>query len=94
MNCSSDSMTYNINYDTDCKKEIKKLCKKNTTLEIALRKKINQILEMPNHFKPLSVPLQNRRRVHILKCFVLTYTIIEETKTVKFLSFTHHDDAY
>jgi len=87
-------MAYCIEYDPDCKKEIKKLCRKNTTMEKALRKKIEQILENPYHFKPLKNPLQYRRRVHILNCFVLTYSIIEETRTVKFLSFTRHDNAY
>lgn len=102
MNCLSDPMPkslkkqsyWNLDFDPDCKKEIKKLCKKNTTLESALRKKIKQILEMPHHFKPLGNLMHNRRRVHILNCFVLTYSIIEESKTVKLLSFTHHDKAY
>jgi YafQ family addiction module toxin component len=87
-------MPYSIEYDPECKKEIQKLCRKNTTLETTLKKKMEQILEMPHHFKPLSNPMQHRRRVHILKSFVLTYTIFEDNKTVKFLSFTHHDKAY
>jgi toxin YoeB len=87
-------MQYSFEYDPDCKKEIKKLCRKNTVLQKALMKKIGQILEAPYHFKPLANPMQHRRRVHILKSFVLVYTIIEETNTVKFLGLTHHDEAY
>ncbi|MFH0884300.1 MAG: type II toxin-antitoxin system RelE/ParE family toxin [Candidatus Micrarchaeota archaeon] len=87
-------MVYSLELSVDCKKEIAKLCRKNPVLEEALRKKIIQILEMPNHFKPLRKPLQNKRRVHVMNCFVLIYEVIEETKTVRLLCFSHHDDAY
>lgn len=87
-------MPYFLEYEITCQKDIKKLCKKNKVLEDALRKKIEQILAAPHHFKPLSAPLQNKRRVHIMNCFVLIYEIIEETKSVRLLKFSHHDDAY
>jgi len=87
-------MAYNLEYSESCKTDIRKLCHRNSVLENALRKKINQILEMPQHFKPLRAPLQNRRRVHIMNCFVLIYEVIEETKSVRLLKFSHHDDAY
>ena len=87
-------MDYSFEYSPECKKEVKKLCKNNLPLQSALKKKIEQILRTPYHFKPLKKPLQNRRRVHILKGFVLTYEIIEEEKGVRLLSFSHHDEAY
>ena len=94
MTFSSDGMAYSLEFSERCRKEMKKLCAKNSNLEEALRKKIAQILEMPHHFKPLRKPLQNKRRVHVLNCFVLIYEISEETKTVRLLRFSHHDDAY
>jgi YafQ family addiction module toxin component len=87
-------MAYLLEFSEDCRDDVKKLCKKNTILETALRKKITQILEVPYHFKPLCKPLHNKRRVHVLGCFVLIYEIIEENKTVRLLRFSHHDDAY
>ncbi|MDP2750976.1 MAG: type II toxin-antitoxin system RelE/ParE family toxin [Nanoarchaeota archaeon] len=87
-------MTYSIQIKPLCKDSIAKLCKKNGVLEKALRNKIEQVIENPNHFKPLRCGLSGERRVHILKSFVLKYEIDEQTKTVTFLAFSHHDDAY
>jgi YafQ family addiction module toxin component len=87
-------MPYNLELSGPCKRGIQKMCRKNKVLENALKKKINQILDTPYHFKPLKAPLQNKRRVHIMNCFVLIYEVVEETKSVRLLKFSHHDDAY
>ena len=87
-------MPYELLISDVCEESIYKLCRKNSTLNDALSKKIKQILEDPYRFKPLKKPLNNRRRVHIMKSFVLSYDIIEETKMVRLLKFSHHDDAY
>lgn len=77
-----------------CEKSIEKLNKKNPVLRKALEKKMKEILENPEHYKPLKYGLANEKRVHILKSFVLKYEIDEETKTIIFLFFGHHDEAY
>ena len=87
-------MPYALELHPDCKKEIRKLCKKNKALESALKKKISRIVEAPHHSKPLKKPLQNKRRVQVLNCFVLVYEVVEETNSVKLLKFCHHDEAY
>ncbi len=87
-------MKYGIEIKLSCKESINKLCKKNPVLEKAIRNKIEQILENPQHFKPLRHDLTGEKRVHIMKSFVLTYEADENTKTVTFLFFGHHDDAY
>ncbi len=87
-------LVYNLETGSAAEESIRKLCAKNKTLEDALNKKIVQILEFPQGFKPLHTPLQHQRRVHTLKSFVLTYEIIEITKTVKLIRFVHHDEAY
>ncbi len=87
-------MTYNLEINSKCKDEIQKLCKKNPVLENSLKKKITEILENPEHYKPLRYGLAGERRVHIMKSFVLKYKITEENKTVTFLFFGHHDEAY
>ena len=87
-------MTYSMLVSDACEKEIDKLCKKNPILKEALKKKINEILENPQHYKPLKYDLTGEKRVHIMKSFVLKFEIDENTKTVKFLFFGHHNEAY
>lgn len=87
-------MTYAIEIHPKCQEEIDKLCKKNNALERAAKKKMAEILENPQHYKPLKYDLAGERRVHIMKSFVLKFEIVESTKLVKFISFSHHDEAY
>jgi len=87
-------MAYSIEIHPQCQDEIRKLCKKNPVLESCLKKKINEIVENPYHFKPLQHDLAGERRVHILKSFVLRYEIKELDKIVVFIFFGHHDQAY
>ena len=87
-------MGYELEVLPSCEKEIKKLCKKNRELGEALRKKIEQVLGNPYHFKPLRKPLQNHRRVHVFRSFVLIYKIDEGEKSVVLVAFEHHDEVY
>lgn len=87
-------MTYTQVISFQCQKEINKLCRKNPLLEKVLRRKINEIILNPTHYKPLRYDLAGERRVHILKSFVLKFKIDETNKTLIFLSFCHHDQAY
>ena len=85
---------YLLDRTDECKSQIHKLTAKNKTLEIALRKKIGQILQNPYHYKPLGNVMAGARRVHVLKCFVLTYNIDEGSQKVMLRKFSHHDEAY
>ncbi|MFH1065205.1 MAG: type II toxin-antitoxin system RelE/ParE family toxin [Nanoarchaeota archaeon] len=87
-------MAYGIDYRKGCRDKIEKLCKKDPVLKEALRKKINEILDFPYHYKPLKYDLAGERRVHVMGSFVLKFKIDETSKTVKFLFFGHHDNAY
>lgn len=87
-------MNYSIIVSEDCEQSIEKLCKKNPVLRNVLKKKMKEILEYPHHYKPLRHDFAGERRVHILKSFVLKYEINEQSKTVTFLFFGHHDEAY
>jgi len=64
-------MKYGIEIKYSCKESIKKLCKRNPILDKAINNKIEQILENPQHFKPLKYGLAGEKRVHIMKSFVL-----------------------
>ena len=57
-----------------------------------VNKKIQQILKNPSRYKPLRGDLHGLRRVHILKSFVLTYEVSDDTVTV--LDYDHHDNVY
>jgi len=72
---------------------LKKLSKKDFALYERLKKKIAEILENPEHYKPLSNKLKHYRRAHV-GSFVIAFRIIEAEKTVKFVDFDHHDNIY
>ncbi|MBI5158684.1 type II toxin-antitoxin system mRNA interferase toxin, RelE/StbE family [Candidatus Micrarchaeota archaeon] len=72
----------------------KKLEKKGKKKLEIINNKIQEILENPKRFKPLRAPMQNLRRVHIDKSFVLVYEINEQAKTVVVLDYDHHDNVY
>ena len=77
-----------------CQKDIEKLCKKNPVLRNVLEKKMNEILENPQHYKPLKYDFAGEKRVHLMKNFVLKFEVNEINKIVTFIFFGHHDDAY
>lgn len=76
------------------KKKIRKLAKKNKSLAETLNKKIEEILRNPHHYKSLKQPMQNMRRVHIMKSFILIYSIDEKNKAVVLHKFEHHNNVY
>ena len=85
---------YQLERTEECKLQIAKLTSKNNPLDEALRKKIDKILENPHHYKPLGNVMAGARRVHVLKCFVLTYSIDENSQTVFLRKLSRHDEAY
>ena len=87
-------MSYEWEIKPSCQEDIKKFCKKNHILEKVISNKIKEIIENPQHYKPLRYGLAGERRVHILKSFVLIFEINEEERLVTFILFAHHDDAY
>ena len=87
-------MIYEIEIKPSCLDDIRKLCKKNLELEKSLKRKMDEIVQNPSHYKPLRYGLVGERRVHIMKSFVLKFEIDETRKIVIFIFFGHHDDAY
>ena len=63
------------------------------SLEI-IYKKLREVCENPTKFKPLGAPMQGLRRVHVLKSFVIAYSIDESTHTIWIEDFDHHDNVY
>ena len=81
-----------LKYTEDAAEKIRKACAKNKELERALEKKIAFILKNPEQSKPLRNVLTGERRVHLMKSFVLRYTV--EGDTIYILDFDHHDNIY
>ena len=71
----------------------KKLRKKDSMQFEAVSKKVSEILENPQRFKPLKRPLQDMHRVHV-GSFVLVFDIDEERKVVTIRRYEHHDNVY
>ncbi|MDD4983738.1 MAG: type II toxin-antitoxin system RelE/ParE family toxin [Candidatus ainarchaeum sp.] len=87
-------MTYALEIPEHLDKVFSKLAKKDKKQLKIIRKKVDEILEAPNHYKPLKGDMHGTRRVHICKSFVLTYEIDENTKVVRLLDYEHHDNIY
>lgn len=85
---------YLLDYRKHIDKIFKKLEKKDKQQLLAIRNKIREILENPHKFKPLHSPMQNLRRIHVMKSFVLTYSIDETSRTVWIEDYEHHDNIY
>jgi toxin YoeB len=85
---------YALEIKPSCQRDIEKLCRKNPVLREALEKKMNEIVQNPQHYKSLKYDLAGERRVHLMKSFVLKFEIHENERVVEFLFFGHHDEAY
>ena len=85
---------YSLSIKPQLEKKFEKLQKKNPKqLDIVL-KKAEEILEDPNRYKNLRYPLNDWKRVHIDKHFVLTFSVDEEHKKVILEDYDHHDVIY
>ena len=84
---------YCLELEEDVFKAFKKIAKKDRVPLEAVNKKIGQILLDSFQFKPLKHPLEGLWRVHI-GSFVLIYEVVENSKTVRVLKYTHHDKAF
>ena len=87
-NCN---MAYSIEFSAEFEKTMKKLKKKDKIIFEQIQKKLIDIVENPEHFKPLRNVLAGYRRLHF-GSFVLIYTI--EGSVVRIISLDHHDRAY
>jgi len=81
-------------YSEEITKKLTKLKKKNPVQYSKVRKKMDFILENPNHsYKFLHHNMKGILRVHIGH-FVLVFVIDHQKKSVSFEDYAHHDDIY
>ena len=85
---------YTLKIKPGLEKTLKKLAKKNKVqLEIVF-KKVEEILADPHRYKNLRTPLNDWKRVHVDKHFVLLFSVNEESKSVTLEDYDHHDNIY
>ena len=70
---------------------MKKIKKRDKALFDQIQKKLIDIIQNPEHFKPLRNVLAGYRRLHF-GSFVLIYTIEEDV--IRIISLDHHDKSY
>jgi YafQ family addiction module toxin component len=87
-------MKYSIELKPMLKKKLIKLGKRNPKQAEIIAKKSEEIIKNPHRYKNLKAPLNNWKRVHIDKHFVLTFSIDEEKKAVVLEEYEHHDKIY
>ena len=87
-----------MNYEIkpDLEKILTKLKKKDLVAFQAVMKKITEVVECgnPEHYKPLQHDMKNKKRVHILKSFVLIFSYDASSGLITFLDYDHHDNVY
>jgi len=84
-------MPYKIVISPALERDIKKISKKDPVLYERLSKKMLEIVEHPEFYKPLRHEMKGLRRVHI-GSFVLVFEVVSDE--VHFLALEHHDKAY
>ena len=87
-------MIYSLDIQEKAYSRFKKLERKNKKQLEIINKKVKEILENPEHYKPLKGDMKGSRRVHIDKSFVLVCEIDYENKVVRILDYDHHDNIY
>ena len=71
-----------------------KITKKDKEQMKIILRKIQEVIQKPNHYKNLRKPLQHLKRIHVGKSFVLVFSVNENTKTIIFEDYDHHDKIY
>ena len=84
-------MEYKIKFTPFFEKQLKKLKRKDKNMFNRLTKKLKEIRQNPEHYKPLRNVLKGNRRAH-LDPFIIIFDIREDLITVHYVK--HHDEAY
>lgn len=85
-------------FSDELKEKIKKLRGKDSRRLEILYKKADQIINSDestiDHYKNLRHGLSDRKRVHIDRSFVLTFSYDRKRKFILFIDFDNHDRIY
>ncbi len=77
-------------------KILQKLSKKDRVAYEAILSKIDEIInsEDIDHYKNLRYGMKDKKRVHIIKSFVLVFSYDKSRNVVSFLDYDDHDHVY
>ncbi|MFT4283142.1 MAG: type II toxin-antitoxin system RelE family toxin [Candidatus Woesearchaeota archaeon] len=88
--------TYNI--EDNLKKKLKIIGKKNKTLAINFKKKLMEVISHSkvtiNTYKNLKSPLNEYKRIHLTKNYILIFKVDINNKHIVFLEIAHRDKVY
>lgn len=84
-------MKYQIKFTPFFENQLKKIKKKDNVLFERLAKKLKEIRQNPEHYKPLRNVLKGMRAVH-LDPFVIIFEMEDNLVIIHYVK--HHDDAY
>lgn len=91
-------MSFNFDLSDKLKAVIKKLSKKDRIRVIILNKKIKEVINNDLHsidrYKNLRYNLNEYKRVHIDKSFVLLFNVDKQKNHILFEGLLYHDDVY
>jgi YafQ family addiction module toxin component len=75
---------------------LEKLFKKDKKRYEIVWKKINEVINSSDveHYKNLKFPMNEFKRVHIDKSFVLVFKYDKTNNTIRFYDLDHHDKIY
>jgi mRNA interferase RelE/StbE len=82
---------YILVFSDEFKRQLAKITKKDKILKERIIKKVLEIKENPESYKPLKYGLKGKRRTHI-GSFVLFFEI--KGNVINILTIVHHDKAY
>nr|MBI4157038.1 hypothetical protein [Candidatus Woesearchaeota archaeon] len=85
---------YSLGIKPEHDKKLSKLLKKNKKQYEIIMKKVQDIIQNPQHYKNFRSPLQFLREVHIDKHFVLTFSVDEGKKSVTLEDYDHHNRIF
>ncbi|OIO63481.1 hypothetical protein AUJ83_01240 [Candidatus Woesearchaeota archaeon CG1_02_33_12] len=84
-------MEYKIRFTPFFEKQLKKLKRKDKNLFDRLTKKLKEIRQNPEHYKPLRNVLKGNRRAH-LDPFIIIFDVKEDLIAVHYVK--NHDKSY
>ena len=84
-------MEYKVKFTLFFEKQLKKLKRRDKNMFNRLTKKLKEIRQNPEHYKPLRNVLKGNRRAH-LDPFIIIFDVREDLITVHYVK--NHDEAY
>jgi mRNA-degrading endonuclease RelE of RelBE toxin-antitoxin system len=91
-------MPFDFDLSLDLEVTLKKIQKKHRPLYLATLKKMEEVISREHNtidfYKNLKNDLSNSKRVHVLKHYVLMFTVNKKENHILFQKLRHHDEAY